>query len=253
MSHRLFDFTWITDFEGCVNSLKALAMPEDWDYRLSPTGKNPILVNYIHHTFSKVHSESKIEYSNCGDYCTFNIGLVTVNQEELFGYLQKNKNPRAKSTWFFKGWRKESDRDLEIFSKLPDIPNYFSDSSDLIYDTKKALRINIDHIIRDNLVRFPDTIKVLDEHLVRNILSGTIEDAKKRIRRNYKTAIPQYYEGKLQLLIPLCLQSKSKADLALVIEKGAEDTYRASTCLTLDMAMNNARLIAKPDDEWLKA
>jgi len=57
---------------------------------------------------------------------------------------------------------------------------------------------------------------------------------------------------KLQLLIPLCLIAKSKADLALVIEKENE-IYRASTCLTLDMGINNARLIAKPDDEWLKA
>ena len=45
--------------------------------------------------------------------------------------------------------------------------------------------------------------------------------------------------------------SKSKADLALVIEN-CNGSYRASTCLTLDMAINNARLIAKPDDEWLK-
>jgi hypothetical protein len=91
----------------------------------------------------------------------------------------------------------------------------------------------------------------MDNYLLSNLLSGTIEDAKRRVRRNYKTAIPQYYKGKLQLLLPLCLQDKAKADLALVIEKDS-GIYRASTCLTLDMAINNARLIAKPDDEWLK-
>ncbi len=48
------------------------------------------------------------------------------------------------------------------------------------------------------------------------------------------------------------LTSKASADLALVIEK-ENGVYRASTCLTLDMAINNARLIAKPDDEWLKS
>lgn len=47
------------------------------------------------------------------------------------------------------------------------------------------------------------------------------------------------------------MTSKASADLALVIEK-EHGVYRASTCLTLDMAINNARLIAKPDDEWLK-
>lgn len=29
------------------------------------------------------------------------------------------------------------------------------------------------------------------------------------------------------------------------------EMYRASTCLTLDMAINNARLLAKPDRDWL--
>ncbi|WP_369057625.1 DUF3825 domain-containing protein [Tannerella forsythia] len=80
---------------------------------------------------------------------------------------------------------------------------------------------------------------------------GQLKIAIRRIRRNYKTAVPQYYDGHLQLLLPLCLTSKASADLALVIEK-EHGVYRASTCLTLDMAINNARLIAKPDDEWLK-
>lgn len=91
----------------------------------------------------------------------------------------------------------------------------------------------------------------MDNYLLSNIFHGTIADAKRRVRRNYKTAIPQYYNGRLQLLLPLCLQTKANADLALVIEK-ENGVYRASTCLTLDMAINNARLIAKPDDEWLK-
>jgi hypothetical protein len=41
-----------------------------------------------------------------------------------------------------------------------------------------------------------------------------------------------------------------RADLALVVARENE-VYRASTVLTLDMAFNNARLIARPDREWL--
>lgn len=91
----------------------------------------------------------------------------------------------------------------------------------------------------------------MDRYQLGVLLQGTINDAVRRIKRNYKTAVPQYYDGRLQLLLPLCLTSKANADLALVIEK-VNNVYRASTCLTLDMAINNARLIAKPDDEWLK-
>lgn len=141
--------------------------------------------------------------------------------------------------------------DLMKFSKLPEIANYFQDPTELIYDTRLDLRVNLDHIIDDNITRFPAQLQSIDKSKLSVVLGGTIEDAKKRVKRNYKTAIPQYYDGKIQLLLPLCITSKSNADLALVVERG-NNVYRASTCLTLDMAINNARLIAKPDDEWLK-
>ena len=89
-----------------------------------------------------------------------------------------------------------------------------------------------------------------DAHQLRIALEGAIKHALIRVRRNYKTAIPQFYRGKIQLLLPLCFRTRTSADLALVIER-QRDTYRASTCLTLDMAYNNARLIARPDTEWL--
>lgn len=73
---------------------------------------------------------------------------------------------------------------------------------------------------------------------------------KKRVSENYKLAIPQYFDGKIQLLLPLCLQSDSKPDLALVVTK-VGNYYQGHTCLTLDMAYNNARLIAKPESNWL--
>jgi hypothetical protein len=85
---------------------------------------------------------------------------------------------------------------------------------------------------------------------LQNLTTGAIEAAVQRVRRNYKTAIPQYYQGSVQLLLPLTLLDPAKADLALVVEKFS-DFYRAATCLTLDMAYNNARQLARPDRDWL--
>ena len=245
---KLFDYTWFSDFHGSIEELKSIAMKEDWDYKKNPIGKNPILENYIKHTFVKLYEEKKVLEQN--GYSVFNTGLVTDYQEEIFAFSQYNKR-QSSIKWFFIGWRKSSDRDLMKFTKLPKNANYFDNSSDLIYDTKLNLRPNINHIIDDNITRFPTALQTMDKYQLGVLLEGTINDAIKRIRRNYKTAVPQYYDGRLQLLLPLCLTSKASADLALVIEK-ENDVYRASTCLTLDMAINNARLIAKPDDEWLK-
>ena len=247
----LFNFTWFNDLPLALKELSNITMDkeDEWHYKDTSTGGFPILYNYLHHTFAKLECEKKIGIE--GDYAIFNTGLVTENQEIIFCYMQKNKKPSSSIPWYFIGWRKQSDRDLMKFHKLPDIANYFENPSELIYDTRLDLRISVDHIIQDNKSRFPAPLDKEDDYLLGNILQGTIDDAIRRIKRNYKTAIPQYYNGKIQLLLPLCLRSKAKADLALVVEK-ENRIYRASTCLTLDMAINNARLIAKPDDEWLK-
>ena len=85
------------------------------------------------------------------------------------------------------------------------------------------------------------------------LFDGAVKRAKHMIDANYKTAVPQYYKGRIQLLIPICLVSESVPDLALVVSKNvAGNHYLGHTCLTLDMAYNNARLIARPDSAWLK-
>lgn len=246
---KLFDFAWFQNFHNSIADLKTIAMEENWDYKNRPVGKNPILENYIHHTFSKLHEEEKVNVQ--GDYAVFNTGLVTEFQEEIFAFFQKNKRTSTTIPWFFLGWRKASDRDLMKFGSLPEVANYFSNPSDLIYDTRLDLRTNVNHIIEDNIGRFPIQYQNMNRYQLGVLLDGTIKDAIHRVKRNYKTAVPQYYNGCLQLLLPICLTSKATADLALVISK-ENGIYRANTCLTLDMAINNARLIARPDDEWLK-
>ena len=84
----------------------------------------------------------------------------------------------------------------------------------------------------------------------KTLSKGQLIQLKERAKRNYKTAIPQYYNGNIQLLLPLSLTDPAKADLALAVER-FNDFYRAATCLTLDMAYNNARQLARPDRDWL--
>ncbi len=246
----LFKFAWFNDFDGDISKLANIAVAESWNYKNNPSKvkKYPILNNYIHHTYIKIEEEGKVEFES--DYCCFDTGLVTPNQEEIFAFFEKNKKPKTTIKWYFKEFMKRSDRELMKFSKLPEPVNFYTNASDLIYDINLEFRLNIDHIIIDNKERFPEPYKSMENHQLIILIQGAIEDSKKRIRRNYKTSIPQYFKEKIQLLIPLCLKSKENADLALVIEK-ENSIYRATTCLTLDMAYNNARLVAKPDDAWL--
>ena len=243
------------DIEHTLLTLKTMSMVESWEYTRSENKRpHPILFNYLLHTFTRVKEEGKvIEKDNVS---CFNTGLVTENQEEIFMLFKKN---RLKTGWAFSQFCKESSNELVKFNPLPERASYFKDPAELMYDTRLELRINIDHIVNDpdNFARFPLEIQKLSKHQLVNTFNGAIQHANKRVKRNYLTAIPQYYRGpsypvgQLQLLLPLCLQDPSKADLALAVYK-KENTYSGRTCLTLDMAINNARLITKPDDEWLK-
>ncbi|VYT65531.1 Uncharacterised protein [Collinsella aerofaciens] len=60
----------------------------------------------------------------------------------------------------------------------------------------------------------------------------------------------QFYDGRIQLLLPLCLTG-DKPELALTIQR-EDGFYAARTCLTLDMAYNNARLICHPETSLFK-
>jgi hypothetical protein len=136
--------------------------------------------------------------------------------------------------------------------QMPETANYFQNPETLIFNPNCKVIPDIDHIIEDNQGRFPARLQSADSHEMRRHLQGAIDEAVKKVRTNYKIAVPQYYNGMVQLLLPLCLTPGSpNPDLALVLTK-IGDLYKANTCLTLPMAYNNARLIVKPQSDWLK-
>ncbi len=250
MASPLFEFAFFPDWEGMVAFLARMAQLENWDYRFSPATKDyPILKSYLHHTFARLLEEEKIIYAEDRETACFNTGLVTPNYEEIFGIFVKNT--KGWQPYVSNGFVKESDNKLVKFVKLPDLARYFTKTSDLVFDTRKNLRYKVDHIIDENKARFPPPFNHMDNYQLKISIDGAIQHALRRVERNYRTAVPQFYKGNIQLLLPLCMADRAQADLALAVKDEGE-VYIAYTCLTLDMAYNNARLIAKPDSDWLE-
>lgn len=247
----LFDFAFVPEVDEQLGKLVQLAEQEDWAYHYASSDHPyPILYNYVRYTYRKVGEENKIALSEDGQFACFNTGLVTPNQEAIFASFETNRREGAQP-WFFKGWFRKGQWELNKFPELPDLPSYFDDPSCLVLDTRRDFRVNVEHIIEDSKERFPEPYRSMDNFGLQTFLKGAIDNAKERVRRNYKTAIPQYYKGQVQLLLPLCFSNPQRADLALVVERHST-FYRASTCLTLDMAYNNARQLTKPDRDWLQ-
>lgn len=247
----IFSFACIPNPDEFIQDLKDQAEPEDWGYQHSISERpNPILFNYIKYTYKRIAEEEKFVISPDGQYCCFNTGLVTASQESIYASFEANRQS-DRQPWYMKGCFRRGRWELNKFDQLPDMAHYFDDPTCLVFDTRKELRVNIEHIIEDNRDRLPDPYKSMDDYVLQTFLKGAIDNAKDRVRRTYKAAIPQYFNGKVQLLLPLCLSSPGRADVALAVERHAQ-FYRGSTVLTLSMAYNNARQICKPERDWLQ-
>lgn len=248
---NIFELAFVRGYGDGLPELASLAEQEDWEFRTPSEHPNPILTNYVSYTYKRLVEERKIAINSNGQKLCFNTGLVTENQEEIFALFEPNRFENAKQHWYLSGWRQKSSPELSSFPRLPDLAQYYDDPAVLLFDSRLDLRVSIDHIIEENRERFPVPYGTMEAFALRNFLNGALDAAKMRVRRNYKTAIPQYYRGRPQLLLPICLSAPKVADLALVVER-FEDHYRGATCLTLDMAYNNARQLARPDKDWLQ-
>lgn len=244
---KLFQFAFCYDYDKKINALSCLC-PEKWSF--GSNSDNVILKNYIEHTLEKVYEENKIiEREN---YCLFNTGLYTNFYQEIYAYFVKNQN-EGKQKWFLDGFYTSYQISNMGVTEHPQRANYFLNPGELVFDTNCEIIPQYPHIFNDpeNFLRIPENIRESSNKIM--LFDGAIKRAKQMINANYKTAVPQYYKGKIQLLIPICLINENVPDLALVVSKNeAGNQYLGHTCLTLDMAYNNARLIARPDSIWLK-
>jgi hypothetical protein len=238
-----------------LTSLANLAEPEDWTGAVATDRPLPILDSYLRYTYQRLVMEQKIEASADGEFAAINTGLLTSHAEDVFGLFQRNTRENAQR-WVFKKWATESDREiLRNFPVPPPMAEYVKSASDLVYDWRRDLKLAYEHILVDNLDRFPAELATQPMR-ARQSLDHAVAWTLKRARRNYKVVVPQWYprltEAGAQFLMPLDLTGTGTADLALVVSAVGDAAYRGHTVLTLEMAYTNARLVARPDSEWLK-
>ena len=175
------------------------------------------------------------------------------------------------------------------FAPLPSPAHYFDNPLDLLYDIRAGKpELDWKHIIIQRIDRYPadfvqdhlppgfeskDTARLTEDERkeyfqslgtaietnsrtyrrIMNRVKDAIDLSIKRVTWNFKTAIPTYYPRvqRLQLLLPVCLVSDDQVDLALAVEKTPSGSYLGHTALPLDWAYKNARLVCRPDSDWL--
>lgn len=168
---------------------------------------------------------------------------------------------------------------------------YTDNPSELIYDINMgAPVVDIDHVVIERIDRLPyefikrnapyqfeikdistmdktekrayfDSLREAvrkDYSAYRNMINrvrDAINLALKRVHWNYKNAVPMFYpkDNVMCLLLPLCLVDDSQEDIALVVKRTPASKYEGATILPLDWAYSDARVVARPNSEWLDA
>lgn len=247
---------WETPFE----KLAKLAKDEDWNFKrtefISQYKKQsfPVLTNYLNYTFLRLQDEGKIVYSKDNDKACFNTGLQTQRGKDIFATFFRNRQAEEKNQpdWTLYAFCDSYSDKLEPFHPLPELANYITNVDDLVFNTQYEIEANLEHFLKHNENRLPEVLRG-NLRMAENVINGAIQSLKGLIRRNYKIAIPHWYDNKIQLLLPLVLTNEEGiADLALVVDRDDNrKIYRGTTILSMDMAYVDARLITKPADEWL--
>ncbi len=283
---RIFEYAKVADWEDRLGVLADMAERERWSYLHVPSRlTSPILDSYVTHTFARVFDQQKVVEAD--RLACFNTGLLTPGQEEIFGVFTVSESydrtqpiSAQNKKWWLKTWARSGDRVLTDFLELPGLAEYWNDPRELIFDPKLPVQLNLDHIIRDNLDRFPEELggrvdkqgvptdlsdQAGDEGLdepeaarelqpiplaTRNALEGAMKHSVRLAQRSYRIAVPQFYNGRIQLLLPLYLRDSNRPDLALAVERHG-GWYRAATALYIDWAYRHARLLARPNSERL--
>jgi Domain of unknown function (DUF3825) len=176
------------------------------------------------------------------------------------------------------------------FNPLPKPARYFNKLDQVIFDPEVLIAPRYDHIVYDSIARgrypaeflrkhCPKSVQWIDpgdlskedrelflssfvdgvkseariDRDIRNRVDDAIELAVKRARWNFKTAIPLYYPrtGNISLLLPIALVDDERVDLALVVTRTAAGGYSGETVYKLNWAYDHARLVCRPDSDWL--
>ncbi len=269
-------FAFLGKEEDVIVRLKGLALDENWDYRTSKSRKpHEILYSYLQFTFAKLVDEdrrraasdrkvrTRTDLKDHKPLATFNTGLVDKRYESIFALFEANE-PGRQQPWVFLDFCIPGEDAGKLLSRhfnpLPGPACYFTHASELLFDPDAPLHPDYTHILNENRDRLPAdllaTVEKLDSRRAENTLKmhldRAINLARKRTRWNFKTAIPHYFPSfrRLDFLLPLCLLDDTTVDGALAVQP-TETGYIGNTILPLDWAYKSARLVCRPDSDWL--
>ncbi len=282
---RLFDFAFVPNYPEPLDRLKNLAVNEHW----GRGGR--MLRSYFNHMFEKVMDDGLLTVHPEGRSAIFHTGLLTRSDQDIYAVFVPNERDDAQDWFFRGFSTRDAIGLGDVLAEheeLPVRPRFIQRPEQAFYsiqsgqpecDWPKLILDNISRIPRDLIhdasedrILLPDLrdvgkeayIDCLEEAAQRladdeglKVMAGWFDEALDRamdiLNMDYKLAVPSWHakDKSVALMLPLKVHH-SMVNVALaVIWDGEKDYYVGLNLLTLEMAYNNARLIARPEASWL--
>lgn len=258
----LFDFAFVPAWFEQLYELSQLAAPEPWKFR-HPTyetqnDQTPILERYINQVFRKQAVEYNYAPAEKADslfyirneFACLHTGLYTDHFQDIYMCFERNKRLNTLRKWYFKGFATGNSPWLKYVQPLPQRPAFLARQWMGFYNPEWEIRVNAEHILgdEDNVARLPESLR--DAWNLPLLLETAVELGRRKALTNWSLAVPQVFQGRIQYLLPIHLTNMERPDLAMALSV-MEGYYIGHTCLTLEMAYLNARLLARPTAGWL--
>ena len=256
-------------YEKFLEDIASNAVAEPWSFSNRPSAcKYPILKSYLENIFGKLRKETqagatnKIVQSADGHYILFNTNLPDTFGRDILIMAEVRKKVNGEEyfenpSMFTKGVSEMRRLGFSV-ENTPQPATFFEDVNEVIFQSSWTIDSSfehLDHIIQDNRSRFPKEYQEKDPIRVAGDLEQGINMAVRMAKRNFKYIAPMYRPQKdcIQMLMPIYLSGsyREAPDFALVLTPD-NGIYIPETILPIDGAYQNARLIAMPDEAWLR-
>lgn len=135
------------------------AVPERWGFM---DGDMTIFHQYVLQTFERLLYEGKVLTDSNRELMAFNTGLADGDGRDIIACLERNNHQSVCSEhpWRYLGYCSSDDERLgrmvrDAFGCIPSRASYTGYTVGAKYDGAEPVSVNVEHIIEDNLYRFP--------------------------------------------------------------------------------------------------
>lgn len=260
LPYDLFDFGYFPRWLESLDVLEAMAQPEPWTFPDSDRENrfntlNPILERYLNNVYTRaatLYNDAITQEERDRllvirhDFAAFDTGLMTPQYMPILAYFARNTKPGERK-WYFKGWATPGSTMMARAAPLPQRVPFYADAT---FNPSWPIRVNAQHMLQDddNIQRIPHEVRYA-KHLPL-LLETAVELARRQAAICPGIVVPQFYQRRIQFLIPISLTDPDSTDLAMTLTP-ADGYYIASTMLTLRMAYLNARPVGRSLAPWL--